>query len=533
MTEKETVSQSSVDEAIRNDHTAREGTSLSVTSAEETTPYTAFSLAYRWYLTILLGYLCLASSLTANIYFPLITLLTKQYHASPQAINLTITIYLVIQGISPSIFSPLSDTLGRRPVYLLSFSLYAAASVGLAFSGDSYAALLVLRALQSAGGSATLSLAYSVVSGYAVHAERGKFLAPMVTATNIGPSIGPPIGGGAILATGDPRWAFWTLVIFGGSALTLVAISMRETNRRIVGNGSVPAKGIWRAWWDTIFSPSSTPTLLSKPTSTSEPTNPHPPTDSFTILYLAASPYGAWYTITASIPLIYGLEYRFNDLSVGLCYLAGGAGILAGGFVAGRMMDHNYRHVASTLGLTIDRNQGDDIRSFPIEMARSRGSYTLLLLTTLAFVGYGWVVEKKTHPALPLVLQFGLGCGVTVLHQVYSALLVDVFPDTPGTAGASNNICRCAVAAAGVAVLQPLVDAVGRGWFFTLVGVWNGAGCAVGVRVLSRWGRHGGGGGLRVRRRREVGCRRAASPRIYVLKGARIPATEKKGEESN
>ncbi|KAB5585277.1 major facilitator superfamily domain-containing protein [Coniochaeta sp. 2T2.1] len=488
--------------------------SLSTISAEDTTPYTAFSLAYRWYLTILLGYLCLASSLTANFYFPLITLLTKQYHASPQAINLTITIYLVIQGISPSIFSLLSDTLGRRPVYLLSFSLYAAASVGLAFSGDSYAALLVLRALQSAGSSATLSLAYSVVSDYAVHAEQGKFLAPMMTATNIGPSIGPPIGGGAIgggaiLATGDPRWAFWTLVIFGGSALTLVAISMRETNRRIVGNGSVPAQGIWRAWWDIIIPPSSKSAPSKATSPVTNPSKPQPPTgrgtfalpnplvplrllfqkEAFTILYLAASPYGAWYTVTASIPLIYGLEYHFNDLNVGLCYLAGGAGILAGGFVAGKMMDHNYRHVASTLGLTIDRNQGDNIHDFPIETARSRGSYTLVLLTTLGFAAYGWAVEEKTHPALPLVLQFGLGAGVTVLYQVYSALLVDVFRDTPGTAGASNNICRCAVAAVGVAVLQPLVDVVGRGWFFTLVGGWNGAGCAVGVWVLRRWGR--------------------------------------------
>ncbi|KAK8123810.1 hypothetical protein PG999_003728 [Apiospora kogelbergensis] len=172
---------------------------------DERSAYTAFSLTYRWYLTLLLGYLCLASSLTANIYFPLISLLAEQYHTSIHGINLTITIYVAVQGIAPSIFSPLSDTLGRRPVYIASFALYAAACLGLAFSHDSYATLMVLRALQSMGGSATLSLAYAVVADYAVHSERGKFLGPMMVATNIGPSIGPPIGGGAILATGDSR----------------------------------------------------------------------------------------------------------------------------------------------------------------------------------------------------------------------------------------------------------------------------------------------------------------------------------------
>lgn len=164
--------------------------------------YTAFSLRYRWYITILLGYLCLVSSLMANIYFPLIQRLAVQYRTSIQSINLTITLYLVMQGIPPSIFAPLSDTLGRRPVYLMSFGLYTAASLGLAFSGYSYVALLLLRALQSIGGSATLSLAYAVVADYTVHSERGRFLSPMMTATNIGPSIGPIISGGTILATG-------------------------------------------------------------------------------------------------------------------------------------------------------------------------------------------------------------------------------------------------------------------------------------------------------------------------------------------
>lgn len=474
------------------------------------THYTAFSLSYRWYITILLGYLCLASSLTANIYFPLISLLSKQYHASIQAINLTITVYVLVQGVAPSLFSPLSDTFGRRPVYLLSFTIYTAASLGLAFSSDNYAALIVLRALQSMGGSATLSLAYSVIADYATHSERGRFLGPMMTATNIGPSIGPPIGGGAILATGDPRWAFWALVIFGGSALTLIAWTMRETNRTIVGNGAVKAQGLWRCWWDIVF--------LSRPFHTkgkAEPgvevpdqgsidhnypgrgrlswPNPFASIrillykDAFTVLYLAASPYGSWYTVTASIPLIYGIEYGFNDLIVGCCYLAGGAGILLGGFVAGWLMDFNYEHTAKAASLSISRVTGDDIRRFPIERARSRGSYTIILLTATGFVGYGWTVQRHVHPAVPLILQFYLGMMATVLHQTYSALLVDIFSDMPGTAGASNNICRCALAAAGVAIMQPLVDAVGRSWFFTIIGLWNGIGSAVGVWVLRRW----------------------------------------------
>ncbi|KAH8903931.1 hypothetical protein BR93DRAFT_884453, partial [Coniochaeta sp. PMI_546] len=88
--------------------------------------------------------------------------------------------------------------------------------------------------------------------------------------------------------------------------------------------------------------------------------------------------------------------------------------------------------------------------------------------------------------ALSLVMQFGLGLGATVAHQVYSALLVDVFPDRPGTAGAANNMCRCALAMIGVAVMQRLVERIRRGWFFTGLGVVHGLGSAMGVWVLRR-----------------------------------------------
>ena len=63
---------------------------------------------------------------------------------------------------------------------------------------------------------------------------------------------------------------------------------------------------------------------------------------------------------------------------------------------------------------------------------------------------------------------------VTIVLQVFSALVVDIFLDTPGAAAASSNITRCTLSAAAVAVLQPLVDAIGRAWFFTLIGLIDG-----------------------------------------------------------
>lgn len=508
-------------------------------------PYSVFTKWQKRYLTYLLGFLTLASSLTANIYLPLILLLAEQYHTSAQAINLTITVYVVFQGISASFWSPLSDVFGRRPVFIITFSLYTAASLGLALSQGSYAALVVLRATQSVGGSAVLSLAYGVVADLVTPAERGSMLGPMLASGNLGPCIGPIIGGGVVM-TGQPAWCFWALVIFGGIALSLILWTLPETRRTIVGNGSVPPLGIWRTWWSLMVDwrrnrrqvaedsekGSKTPTstedsfddtksrdlndekdggksasgvVIEDPnkgaTGKGRLIFPNPFVslrlifywDTFLGLWLAASPYAVWYLIQASLPVIYGQDpggYGFKDIYVGLCYLAGGAGVITGGFICGKMMDRNYKHVAKKAGFSTNKSDNHNIHDFPIEEARSRFSLIILAVSACVLVGFAWAVQYKVHPSVPLILQFYLGAKCTILHQVYSALVVDIFPEKPSTIAASNNIIRCALSAAVVAALNPLVSAMGRGWFFTMLAILDGGLCMICVIVLRRWGKH-------------------------------------------
>jgi MFS family permease len=70
---------------------------------------------------------------------------------------LTITSYLIIQGVAPVIWGSLSDALGRRPIYLASFTVYIIANIALSFSPN-FAVLLVFRGVQAAGSASTVSI---------------------------------------------------------------------------------------------------------------------------------------------------------------------------------------------------------------------------------------------------------------------------------------------------------------------------------------------------------------------------------------
>jgi MFS family permease len=87
-----------------------------------------------------------------------------------------------------------SDNKGRRLSFIICFSIYIVANIGLALQTN-YAALLVLRCVQAAGSSATIALSIAVVADIATSAERGKYMGYATAGILIGPAFGPTLGG--------------------------------------------------------------------------------------------------------------------------------------------------------------------------------------------------------------------------------------------------------------------------------------------------------------------------------------------------
>ena len=123
------------------------------------------------------------SPLSANIYFPALNALARDLKVSNQLINLTLTSYMIFQGFAPTIFGDLGDMTGRRPAYVIGFVIYVGANIGLALQNQ-YAALFVLRCLQSTGSSGTVALGNGVVGDVASSGERGRYMglhSPLIT----------------------------------------------------------------------------------------------------------------------------------------------------------------------------------------------------------------------------------------------------------------------------------------------------------------------------------------------------------------
>ncbi|TPX17526.1 uncharacterized protein E0L32_003169 [Thyridium curvatum] len=434
------------------------------------------------------------SPLSAQIYFPALNLLSEELHVSRSQINLTVTTYMIFQGITPMFIGNLADTAGRRPAYMICFVVYIAANIGLALSKN-YASLLVVRCLQSAGSSSTVALCQAVVSDVITSAERGQYIAITVIPILLGPSLGPVIGGLISQYLGW-RAIFWFLTIFAGVCFVIMLLFFPETCRALVGDGSIRPHPFYRTFWQLSTDAhrkrkarkarkhGGLHRTTSTATASSEPTRQPLSLGKFNVfaslvllfqkelgllLFYSAWVFAGFYAVSTAMPQLLGQAYGFDELRIGLMYLPMAGGSIFAAFVIGPLINRNYRRHAARAGMPLVKGRQDDLSGFPVERARMEVGAPLLVVAFATTAAWGWAFEARAPVAVPCVLLFLLGIGMIGFSNTVNVLIVDVSPGRAGAAVAAQNVARCLVGAGASAAIAPMIDAMGAGWSFVIV----------------------------------------------------------------
>ncbi|KAJ5725559.1 Kynureninase [Penicillium malachiteum] len=439
--------------------------------------YSVFTRSQKRFIVFMASWAGFFSPVSSQIYFPALNTLAKDLHVSNSLINLTLTSYMIFQGLSPMFIGDFADKAGRRPAYLICFTIYNAANIGLALQNN-YAALFVLRCLQSAGSSTTIALSSGVVSDVATASERGSYMGFVTAGSLLGPSIGPVIGGLLAQYLGW-RAIFWFLLIFSGSFLIPFIIFFPETARGVVGDGSLPAQKWNMSLLNYLQSRKAreedvVPATRPEKRKLGFP-NPYKTLaivfqkDTSIILLCNAILFAGFYDISATIPSIYKDLYGLDDLQIGLCYIPFGLGSSLASLLNGKFLDFNYRRLAKRLDFPLVNNRFVDLRNFPIEKARLEIAFPLLTIASLCIIAFGWCLDYGVHLAAPTTILFFTGLTLTGSFNTVSTILVDLYPTQAAKATAANNFVRCLLGAGATAVIDLMLSAMGRGWCFTFI----------------------------------------------------------------
>jgi MFS family permease len=144
------------------------------------------------------------STIASSIYIPAISEIMRSFHVSSTIAILPYSLYVLGLAFGPMIGSPCSETFGRRVVYLVSIPIFALFMLGSGFSKD-IVSPNICRFFAGVFGSPGLNIGSATISDIWPPTERAIPMTVYVMMPFLAPSLGPLLGGYAIIGTND--WA--------------------------------------------------------------------------------------------------------------------------------------------------------------------------------------------------------------------------------------------------------------------------------------------------------------------------------------
>ncbi|WAM53924.1 CmlA/FloR family chloramphenicol efflux MFS transporter [Vreelandella venusta] len=143
---------------------------------------------------VLLAPFNILASLGMDIYLPIVPTMPAILGTTPEIVQLTLTLYMIMLGVGQIIFGPLSDRLGRRPILISGVFVFAVTSLALAMTASAWLFVL-LRLVQAAGAAAMLVAVFATVRDvYADTPESAVIYSLMNAMLAFVPAFGPIAG---------------------------------------------------------------------------------------------------------------------------------------------------------------------------------------------------------------------------------------------------------------------------------------------------------------------------------------------------
>ena len=130
-----------------------------------------------------------------SIYLPSLPLIASDLSVTQVDVQLLVTLFLVGFGLSQLFYGPMSDAVGRRPIFLLGQGVYLIGTVVCVAFSDNMTALEIGRLLQGLGAGSASVLGRSVLRDSYDGPQLTKALSYISVTASIMPIIAPVFGG--------------------------------------------------------------------------------------------------------------------------------------------------------------------------------------------------------------------------------------------------------------------------------------------------------------------------------------------------
>ena len=180
-------------------------------------------------MTVLLGALIAVAPLAMDIYLASMPSMTRSLSATPEQVQLTLSLYMYGWGVTQIFVGPLTDRFGRRPALIAGLALFVAASLACAVARN-IETLIAARVAQAIGMGTVAVVPRAIVRDLYSGEHAARMLSLMGIVLGIAPIVAPIIGSHLHVWFG---WQanFVFVAAYGATALACVIAAFPETIR--------------------------------------------------------------------------------------------------------------------------------------------------------------------------------------------------------------------------------------------------------------------------------------------------------------
>jgi MFS family permease len=412
---------------------------------------------YHLFVTAVLSF---AVTYGSSAYSPGISQVAQDFHISEEAAILGLSLYVLGLGLGPMVSAGLSETYGRRIVYIgcTPFSLLFTLGAGLS---KNLTTLLVCRFLAGAVGAGPLAVGAGTNADLWLPKDRAAYTSVWILMPFLGPALGPST---ASYPTQNSswRWGQWLLLIVGGTSY-LLSLFQSETYKKAIllsrakkYNLPPPADPLPSGFARVVAILNvtcvrSTKMLFTEPICTA-----------FSIY--SAFTFGVLFAFFPAVTYVVRSQYDFSVGEAGLVFLAIGTGCVIATPMFILIDRFTYRRKL------LERMSKGDNRPLPPE-ERLYAAMLGSVLLPISLFWFGWTANRHTHWIVPIVSLGFFGAGNLLVFVTTATYLVDVYGPMGGASAMSaNSLARYGLGAAFPLFSVQMYKALGIDWASGLLG---------------------------------------------------------------
>ena len=176
--------------------------------------------------------MAILSPLASTMFTPGIEQIADGLDTTTDAVIGCTTGFVVMLGIGPLILAPLSETFGRRMLYIICFAAFSLLQIPTALSPN-IETLIAVRTVSGFFGSVGIANGGGTISDMFDSKERASVFGWYLLGPLLGPTLGP-LFGGLIVHRLDWRWIFYVLAIVCATNTLAGFFLLRETYAPVI-----------------------------------------------------------------------------------------------------------------------------------------------------------------------------------------------------------------------------------------------------------------------------------------------------------